>query len=378
MQNRAHLTLGATVLVAVLALIFGGIAGAVVGKATTSTKTVKEIVNATSTSPVSNQTSTAPLSWVDIAKVAGPAVVTIINHEASQGTDFFGNPIPGGTAEGSGFIVNTKGDIVTNDHVVAGEQSLQVVFANGRKTSASIVRADQQSDLAVVKVNSSVPATIKFGDSGALRSGEPVMAIGSALGEFRNSVTTGVISATGRSITEPNGVTLNNMLQTDAPINQGNSGGPLINEHGQVIGVNTAINRGSSSTDLFGQSNSVVAEGIGFAIPSNTVKAVVDRLIQNRPTGFLGVQYQQISQQEATYFNFPVGAYVKTVEAGSPAAKAGLKVRDIITAVDGQKLTDQLALEQIVAGHAPGDKLTFTVWRASKTLTITVTLGQKS
>jgi len=315
---------------------------------------------------------------VQVAKLDGPSVVTIINHQRSQGTDFFGNPLPGGTAEGSGFIINKQGDIVTNNHVVDLEQSLQVVFSDGRKAPASLIRADKLSDVAVVKVNPPVPAVAHFGDSSKLLPGEPLMTIGSALGSFRNTVTSGLVSALGRSITEPDGVTLNNMIQTDAPINQGNSGGPLLDQHGDVIGVNTAVNRGSQSSDIFGLSQSVVAEGLGFAIPSNTVKAVVSRLIQNKPPGFLGVQYQQISQQEASYFNFPVGAYVRVVQTGSPAQQAGLRVRDVITQVNGQKLTDQLALEQLIAEHAPGDTLTFTVWRQGKTLTIKVKLGQKS
>jgi 2-alkenal reductase len=381
MTNRASLGIAGILLVAILALVFGAVGGAIAGSHFTSTKVIQQRVGANSISPVStsnSSNSSAPESWVQVVKQAGPAVVTIINHEASQGNDIFGNPVPGGTAEGSGFIINRKGDIVTNNHVVNGEQSLQVVFYNGTKSSAQLVRTDSIDDLAVVKVNTPVPAVLSFGNSNALQPGEPVLAIGSALGQFRNTVTSGVVSALGRTITEPNGNSINNMIQTDAAINQGNSGGPLLNDRGQVIGVNTAITRGSSQTDIFGLSSSPVAEGLGFAIPSSTVHSVATRLVQNKPPAFLGVRYHQITQQDATYYNLPVGAYVNTIAPGSPAQKSGLKARDVITKIDGRPLTSQTDLQQIITNHTPGQSVTLTVWRGGKTLTLKVTLGAKT
>ena len=377
MKNGRRLGAGAVFLVAILALIFGGIAGTVAARVAAPTKVVQRDIVSNASPASSSSAASAPTSWADVVRRVGPAVVTIINHQASQGNDFFGNPIPGGTAEGTGFIVDTKGDIVTNDHVVDGEQTLKVVFSNGKSAPATLVRADKLADLAVIKVNVPVTTVLRFGDSSQMQPGDPVLAIGSALGEFRNTVTAGVVSALGRSITEPDNVTLNNMIQTDAAINQGNSGGPLLNDRGEVIGIDTAVNRGSQQTDLFGLSSSVVAEGLGFAIPSNTVKAVASRLIQNKPPAFLGVTYQQVSQQEAQYFKFPIGAFVQQVQAGSPAAKAGIQVRDIIISVDGNKLTDTYALEQVIAEHQPGQTVALRVWRSGRTRTVKVKLGAK-
>jgi 2-alkenal reductase len=240
------------------------------------------------------------------------------------------------------------------------------------------VRADPLSDLALVRVHAQVPAILHFDDSTALLPGEPVLAIGSALGQYRNTVTSGVVSALGRTIDEQNGVTLHDMIQTDAAINQGNSGGPLLDERGNVVGVNTAITRGSSSTDIFGFSQSVVAEGLGFAIPSTTVKNVAARLVENKPPAYIGVSYLPISQQDATFYNFPIGAYVKSLASGSPAQKAGIKVRDIITKVDGQAVNDTYTLERVIAEHSPGEVATLTVWRSGRTLSIKVKLSAKT
>lgn len=376
MQNRATLGAGSVLLIALVALIFGAISGAVVAKSVSSTKTIRQVVSTSSTSPADfSGPSPAPVSWEQVARRAGPAVVTIINHQGSQ-PGLFGT-VPGGVAEGSGFVVDTKGDIVTNFHVVDQEQSLQVVFADGRKAQAQLVHGDKLSDLAVIRVSVPVKATLPWGDSNKLAPGEPVMAIGSALGQFRNTVTAGVLSALGRTITEPSGVTLENMLQTDAAINQGNSGGPLLDDRGEVVGINTAISRGSQSTDIFGQSQSVVAEGLGFAIPSDVAKAVAQRLVQNKPTAFLGVKYAQITQQDARYYNFPVGAYVQSVLPGSPAAKAGIVVRDIITKINSHPLNDTYTLERVVAEQTPGKSVTLEVWRNGHSLTLRATLGAK-
>lgn len=378
MKERSRLGAASVLFVSLLALIFGGIGGAVVGSRTTKT----EIVQATAqTAPSSNPAgntvaSSTPLSWVEVARRAGPAVVTIVNQQQPQ-TDIFGNVQPGAKAEGSGFAIDSKGDIVTNNHVVEGAQTLTVVFADGRKASATLVRSDPLTDLAVIKVSAKITTTLTFGDSNNLQPGEPVLAIGSALGEYRNTVTSGIVSGLGRAITEPSGTVLQNMVQTDAPINQGNSGGPLLNEHGQVIGVNTAITRGAQASDPFGISQSVVAEGLGFAIPSSTVKNVASRLVQNKAPAFLGVTYHPINQQDSTFYSLPVGAYVNTVTAGSPAAKAGIRPRDVITSVDGQKLTGTVQLEQLIAEHVPGQTATLQVWRSGKTMTIKVKLGSK-
>lgn len=382
MTNRSSLGFGRVLLIALVALVFGALGGGVVAKEYAPAKVIEKQVSAPASSPSNPASSVdlksgAPVSWAVVARAVGPAVVTIINHQQAQ-TDFFGNTTPGATAEGTGFIIDRKGDIVTNNHVIDQEQSLQVVFADGRKTSAQLISHDPLSDLAVVRVHVPITTVLHFGSSTTLQPGQPVMAIGSALGEFRNSVTAGVVSALGRTIDEPDGVTLHGMIQTDAAINQGNSGGPLLNERGEVVGVNTAITRGAAQTDPFGtSSNSVVAEGLGFAIPSSTVQATAARLVQNKPPAFLGVSYHDINQQDSTYYNLPVGAYVQKVSAGSPAERAGLRPRDVITQIDGQTVSGTTGLKDIILHHNAGDVIKLTVWRNGKTLNIPAKLASQ-
>jgi 2-alkenal reductase len=378
MKERSRLGAGWVLLVVLIALVFGGIGGAVVAGQTTKAKVVAATPQTAPSSNPAGSTiaSTTPMSWVEVARRADPAVVTIVNQQQPQ-KDIFGDVQPGAKAEGSGFVVDRKGDIVTNNHVVEGAQTLTVVFSDGHKTPAELVRTDPLTDLAVVKVRTRINAIVSFGDSNALEPGEPVMAIGSALGEYRNTVTSGIVSALGRAVTEPTGTVLQNMVQTDAPINQGNSGGPLLNDRGQVIGVNTVITRGAQSSDPFGTSTSVVAEGLGFAIPSSTVRNVAARLVLNKAPAFLGVTYHQITRQDSTFYNLPEGAYVNTVAAGSPASKGGIRPRDVITQVDSRKLTDTIQLEQVIAEHLPGQTATVRLWRSGKTLIVRVKLSAK-
>ena len=356
----------------------GGVAGyEAATRAHSDTSSTTTIASAPSNVTDTSTSSARPLSWTDVAKRAGPAVVTIINQQAPQ-PSIFGGEVPGAKAEGSGFVVDTKGDIVTNNHVIEQAAKLTVVFSNGKKADATLVRGDQFNDLAVVRVKAPVPAVLHFGKSEALQPGDPVLAIGSALGEFRNTVTAGVVSALGRTINEQNGVTIHDMIQTDAAINQGNSGGPLLNSRGEVVGVNTAVTRGSSQGSLFGMGDSVVAEGLGFAIPSSTAQNVAARLMQNKPTATLGVKYLPVSQQVAQYYSLPTGAYIQQVQPGSPAAQAGLQARDIITKVDGKAVNQQYTLEQIVTSHSPGQTIKLTIWRNGKTFEKTVKLSAKS
>jgi 2-alkenal reductase len=198
-----------------------------------------------------------------------------------------------------------------------------------------------------------------------------VIAIGSPLGNFKNTVTSGVISATGRSLDSGNGYLMENMLQTDAAINQGNSGGPLVNLAGQVIGINTLIVRG-------GQGASTVVEGLGFSIPSNTVQEISSQLMKNgaiaRP--LLGVQYQPIDPQIAAMYNLPVqwGAYVTSVDQGSPADTAGIHTDDIITKIDAITLDDSHPYINVLYSHIPGDTITVTVVRDTQTLDFKIKL----
>jgi 2-alkenal reductase len=301
----------------------------------------------------------------------GPAVVTVITQLPGGRRSFFG-AAQSSTASGSGVIITPDGYILTNNHVVDGGQSYSVVLADGTTLDAKLIGTDQFTDLAVLKVAGKMPAVATFGNSDVLKAGETVIAIGSPLGNFKNTVTSGVISATGRSLDSGNGYLMENMLQTDAAINQGNSGGPLVNLAGEVIGINTLIVR-------TGQGASTVVEGLGFSIPSNTVKVIATQLMKvgsiARP--LLGVQYQPIDPQLAAMYNLPVqwGAYVTSVDPGTPAETAGIRTDDIITQIDGITLDDQHPYENVLYAHAPGDTITVTIARGdSQTLTFKIKL----
>jgi len=300
-----------------------------------------------------------------VAKV-GPAVVTVINNLSTGG--------PGSTASGSGVIISKDGYIVTNNHVVRDNQSLEVILRNGKTVSAQLVGTDAFVDLAVLRVSEPVPAVAELGNSDALKPGETAIAIGSPLGQFQNTVTVGVVSATGRNVDTGNGYQMEGMVQTDAAINPGNSGGPLVNLAGQVIGINTLALRGDGSSGP-------VAEGLGFAIASNTVKAVSNQLIAlgyvARP--FLGIQWQPITPDAAQAYNLPAkwGAYVTQVTEQSPAATAGLREGDIITDLGGQAIDEEHSFINLLLSHKPGETVSLTYLRDGQSRTVQVKLGER-
>ena len=301
----------------------------------------------------------------------GPAVVTVIGTVPGQVT-FFGRT-PDGQSSGSGFIISPEGYIVTNNHVVESASDLSVVLSDGTQLPAQVISTDIFADLAVLKADGRMPAVATIGNSDNLKSGETVIAIGSPLGEFRNTVTVGVISATGRALDSGNGYFMEDLLQTDAAINQGNSGGPLVNLNGEVIGINTLIVRG-------GNGGSAVAEGLGFAIPSNMARFIAERIISQgyfaRP--YLGVSYQSISPSIARRYDLPTqwGAYVTDVGFGSPAANAGLERGDIIVSIGEQSIDVQNSYVNVLFAYQPGDQVTIEVLRDGKEMTFDVTLGE--
>jgi serine protease Do len=308
-----------------------------------------------------------------VAKVR-PAVVTVINtQQPQQVMGFWGRQTIQPKSSGSGVIISKDGYIITNNHVVEDQQSLEVVFADGSKAPARLIGADPYADSAVIKVDVPAPAAAEFGDSTALQSGETVIAIGSALGDFKNTVTVGVVSATGRSLDTGKGYSLEGLIQTDAAINHGNSGGPLVNVLGQVVGINTAIVRGDASSGD-------VAEGLGFAIPAKTVKSLADQIIQKgyvaRP--YLGIRYQMITPQIAGANGLPMdwGVYVQSVDRGSPAERARLRQGDIITEIGQDKIGAELSYTNALLHHQPGEQATLKVWRNSQTVTLDVTFGE--
>jgi S1-C subfamily serine protease len=306
-----------------------------------------------------------------VAKVK-PAVVTVINTLPPQ-RGFFGQILEP-QASGSGVIIDERGYVVTNNHVVENSRSLEVIFADDTKAAATLVGADVFSDLAVIRVEGEVPAAAELGDSVGLQPGEPVIAIGSPLGDFKGTVTVGVVSALDRRLDLAAGLTMEGLIQTDAAINQGNSGGPLVNALGQVIGINTAIVRGSGY-------GSAVAEGLGFAIPSNTVREVTDQLIQygrvRRP--YLGVEWVAITPRIASAYNLPVqfGAYIQSVEPRSPADIGGLLPGDIITAINDQPIDEETNLVTILMRFDPGEEVQITLVRERTEITLNITLGTR-
>lgn len=281
-------------------------------------------------------------------------------------------------SEGSGVIYTTangKGYIVTNNHVISGAAKVKVILASGKTISAKVVGKDSTSDLAVLSIDSKyVTQTASFGDSSSLQSGQTVIAIGSPEGsEYASTVTQGIISSPSRTITyNSNQMTV---IQTDAAINSGNSGGALVNSNGQVIGINSMKLSSSSSGDS--------VEGMGFAIPSNEVVTIVNQLVKKgkitRPQ--LGIKVAAIAELNSYYkkqlgisTSLKKGLYVASVTSGSAAASAGIKKGDVITAADGKTVNDVATLHSILYSHNVGDKVKITVNRNGKAMTFTVTL----
>lgn len=303
----------------------------------------------------------------DVYKRVSPAVVHITN--STEYMDFFYGPQKA-EATGSGVIVDERGYILTNNHVIERAQSLTVILNDGQQYLAKVIGADPGTDLALIKIaaKGKLPSA-KLGDSSQIDVGQWVVAIGNPRG-FDWTVTVGVISALNRQIvSKSNGQTIRGLIQTDAAINPGNSGGPLLNASGEVIGINDAIVSASGGS-----------EGIGLAIPINTAKDVLDDLIKHgrviRP--WLGLSILgEVTPNTARYYNFPIdyGVIPEKIFSDSPAAKAGLirPVRDntgsyqidILTAIDGEKIEDRQELLDIVRNHQPGDKVTLEVYRVT-------------
>ena len=318
---------------------------------------------------------------IKVAEDVSPSVVTV-SVQTPQRRILEFSPFGGFTQRiqdgepqdiGTGFIVSADGLIVTNKHVVsATNASYKIVTKDNKEYEVKEISRDPSNDIAILKIEATGLKPVELGDSGNLKAGQFVIAIGTALGEFRHTVTTGVISGLGRGITAGSAFEgyverLDDVIQTDAAINPGNSGGPLLNSAGQVIGVNVAVAQG--------------AQNIGFAIPINTVK---DALTTFKTTGkfpakpYLGVQYQMISQQAAVLNNVPQGAYVVSVIAGSPAESAGIKVNDIITKFDGQELTEEDTLADAIKKKSSGEKIDLEIWRGGETLQLSATLSEFS
>jgi putative serine protease PepD len=302
----------------------------------------------------------ANLSVGQVAKAATPSVVEIDATTAGSPSPFPNGSSAGQSAEGTGFVYDTKGDIATNEHVIDGASTISVKFSDSSTYKATVVGSDASTDIAVIHVDA--PAAklkpLVLGDSSKAAVGDGVIAIGNPFG-LDDTVTSGIVSAVDREITAPDGTPIEGAIQTDAAINHGNSGGPLLDLQGKVIGITSQIQSDSGGND-----------GVGFAVPSNMVQSIADQLIS---TG--KAQHALLGVNVKTAAN---GVAVADVQSGSAAADAGFKAGDVITAVGGTTVTTAEQLRAIIASHEPGDKLTLKVLRSGSEKTFSVTLGSRS
>ena len=277
---------------------------------------------------------------------------------------------PAGRSSGSGVVLSEDGYVITNYHVVEGASSVQVLLTDGRYLQASMIGGDKLSDLAVLQIAAENLIPAEFGDSDTLRVGDTVVAIGDPLGvELRGTMTDGIVSAINRDITTE-GRTLT-LIQTNAALNSGNSGGPLINCYGQVVGINTM--------KIGDYVSAAGVEGLGFAIPSTTVKLIVDQLISQgyvsgRPE--LGIQGVAVPEFYQYYYRMPAGVYVNAVVSSSDAAKKGIEVKDIILAIDGERISTTEQIEAILYNHQPGDTVTVIIYRGGYQYEVDIILGE--
>ena len=377
-------------LLAAAAVLGGGVAlggAAAVGALDTGSSTTvveQQASSAPSTVPAASGTG---LTVNEIYKRMGPGVVQITSTIGSS-TSTDGQFQQSSQALGSGFVMDKEGHIVTNFHVIDGATSIEVRFSNDDTLKATLVGSDPSTDVALLKVDASPDALtpLALADSTQVEVGDPVVAIGNPFG-LERTVTTGIVSALQRAVKAPNGYSIDHVIQTDAAINHGNSGGPLLNTSGAVIGINSQIETGGS-----GDGN----VGIGFAVPSNTVKSVVDQLLASGKVdhAYLGVSAIAITPEIAKSFKLPVseGLVIQTVGAGSGAEGAGLKVGteqaviagesfrmggDVIVSADGKSVSTIDELRDVIATHKPGDKIELEIYRGGKSKTVTVTLGRQ-
>ncbi len=311
---------------------------------------------------------------VNVAARSGPAVVQI---RTGGEVDPNATTIPP-QGVGSGVIFNSNGWILTNRHVVAGSTTVTVELKDGTEYPGTIYGIDTLTDLAIVKVDATGLTAAAIGDSDGLRVGQLVVAIGSPLGTFSNTVTSGIVSAKGRTI-QTEGSQLNNLIQTDAAINPGNSGGPLLDATAAVVGINTAIARDST--------------GIGFSIPINLAKPLMEQAIAGQPLArpYIGIRFVRIDGQKAKDLNLSVtdGAYVRildandqptdqdAVESGSPAASAGIQTGDILVSINGKAIDQEHPLDTLLTQFAPGETVSIAIIRDGKQSMTSVTLGTR-
>lgn len=325
------------------------------------------------------ETSVLQIQQIDSSKELTAAEVYAANVNSTVGivtsavtTNFWGQQTQSAAA-GSGFIFTDDGYIITNYHVIEGANTVTVSTYDGTQYDAKIIGYDESNDVAVLKVEAEGLTPVVIGSSSKLNVGDNVVAIGNPLGELTFSLTAGAVSALNRDVTMSSGST-QELIQTDCAINSGNSGGALFNSYGEVVGITNAKYSSSSS------SGSASIDNIGFAIPINHVKNIITSIIEKgyivKP--YIGVSVTTVSSEMVSY-GLPQGAAIKAVSENSPAAECGLKINDIITAINGEEITTSSELVKIVSASQPGDEMTLTVYRQgeSEQLTLTLTVGEQ-
>jgi len=315
----------------------------------------------------------ADLTPVEVVQQVSPAVVTVLNQQTASGMlEENEDPLTAGI--GTGFIIDDDGHIVTNWHVVNGGQAFTVVFSDGTRREATLRGVDPRNDLAVVQVEGDLPGTVTFGDSNALLPGQAVLAIGSPLGTFSNTVTEGIVSALGRNgaFAQTACQSYANLIQHDAAINPGNSGGPLFNLRGEVVGVNTL---GIPATQ-----QGVPVQGLFFAVPSSIVSEIAAQIIENGEATYpyIGITQEAVTPTNAAANDLPVdyGIFIGEVVEGGPAEEAGIEDGDIMLSLNGTDITEQDSLAELLLPLNPGDDVSVTVLRGDDETELDLTLGE--
>lgn len=357
-KNRNGNGIAKYIALALICSLCGGVIGSGVTYFITDGNRNNNSGNTVTVDPVSFATDNMALSAADIYKKVAPAVVMVSTKSIQSVNGWFQQETEG---MGSGFIINNDGYILTNYHVIDGAKEVTVTLSDNREVKASVVNYDADQDVAMIKINDDieVPGVVELGDSDALQPGEEVLAIGNPLSkELSSTLTKGIVSALNRSVETQTGVSTN-LIQTDTAINSGNSGGPLINTKGQVIGINTL-----KASDG--------AEGIGFAIPINDVKDKIESL--SKPILNLGVSIRAIDESMAKQLNMEEGLYIVEVNEFSPAEKAGLKAGDLIVKADGNRVKTFDELQAVKNSKEEGDSINIEFIRDGKTQNTTITL----
>jgi S1-C subfamily serine protease len=373
------------------ALALGG--AALLGGFSAGTTTVRELQPIEASASSTSFQQGKPLSVNEIYREAAPGVVQVTATQvvSTPSIDpFFGFPAPQNERQealGSGFVIDKAGHIITNYHVIEGARSVDVSFSNNESMRARIVGTDPSTDIAVLQVDahSRALSPLPLGDSDAVHVGDSVVAIGNPFG-LERTVTAGIVSALQRVIQAPNAFSIDHVIQTDAALNKGNSGGPLLDVRGNVIGVNSQIQSESGGGNV----------GVGFAVPINTVRTVEAQIVKtgHAEHAFLGVKVQAVTSDVARLFRLPAthGLLVASVQRGSAAAKAGLRAGthqvtdagesyplggDLIVAADGVRLSSLDQLRDVISNKQPGDRLTLEIWRGDQNMTLGVKLGRQ-